>query len=141
MHAGSCTAINNRRNLPLDHAWRDDHRYGVDHARSSQNRPAPRRTHAIRVEVGEYLYQHNDLHLHARGQKTVNEKVMKETGINGLCVLVYVPLFDTIDDIMMDWMHMCKCIYQDGFTPMMKGRGRPKVLIFLLIRSRIFKDY
>jgi hypothetical protein len=116
---GSNFADNNRRYTPPDSPLRGDEDYGVDRPEAEENRPPAPRTHAEIWATGMDLTcgNHNDQE---------KKRIQKETGIDGLCALGFLPLFDLALDICLDLMHVLKNIWQEHLLKVFGGKGAPK---------------
>jgi hypothetical protein len=104
--SGSNHADNNRRNMAPDDPLRWDDEYGGDKEDANENVPPHARTHAGICEVGRRLSNFE-------GTKAERERQQEATGINGFCVLGLLPMFDMAWDILLDWMHVIKNIFED----------------------------
>jgi hypothetical protein len=115
---GSCFADNNRRYTPPESPLRYDSDYGDDKPDAADNRPPAQRTHASIWATGWEI---------TCGDKTKAEiAILQEaTGINGLCVLGLLPLFDLCWDIVLDMMHVIKNIWPEHLLRAFAGVGAP----------------
>jgi hypothetical protein len=116
---GNCMGDNHRRFLPTGSPKRRDRRYGVDDTDPAENKPPAARTHEETCRVGRKLH-------FWRGTKTAKKELQNTTGINGFCVLSLTPMFDMIKDIMLDWMHVIKNIWEEHLLKVFKGEMKPK---------------
>jgi hypothetical protein len=116
---GSCFADNNRRYAPPNHPYRADPAYGADRPDPADNVPPPLRTAAGVWATGEDL---NEL---PRNQAEL-ERMQALSGVNGICILHLLPLFDMIMDICLDMMHVIKNVWQEHLFPLFKGEKIPK---------------
>ena len=95
---GHNVCIHNRRNLRPNHPYRTDARWGPHERRG----PVPLRT----TEEVEALSQ--EIHVMEGPEKV---KKQKSTGIDGLCILFMLGLFDLVWDMMPDMMHITKGVW------------------------------
>jgi hypothetical protein len=115
---GSNFADNNRRYLPRRSPLREDRDYGEDSLNEEENRPPEIRTHKSIWDTGMEI---------TCGDGTDKEKeaLATQSGINGLCCLGLLPMFDLALDIMLDFMHVLKNIWQEHLLPVFRGTGVP----------------
>jgi hypothetical protein len=116
---GSCFADNNRRYAPANHPYRADPDYGTDRPDHADNVPPHTRTAANVWAAGL------DMSTKPRNQAEL-ERLQTASGVNGLCVLHLLPLFDIIFDICLDMMHVIKNVWQEHLFPLFKGEKLPK---------------
>jgi hypothetical protein len=96
---GHNVCIHNRRNLRDNHPYRTDARWP-----HRENRyPVPLR------ERAEVEAQAREIHEMEPGPDKA--RMQKATGIDGLCLLVLISLFDIIWDMMPDMMHITKGVF------------------------------
>jgi hypothetical protein len=117
-NAGSCFADNNRRYTPTNSPLRNDKNYGVDKPDAAENKPPKQRSHASIWATGWKI---------TCGNLTPAEvlRLQKATGINGLCVLGLLYLFDLCWDIVLDMMHVVKNIWPEHLLKLFAGVGAP----------------
>jgi len=84
-----------RRFLPEDHDLREDHTYGAPEFRGP---PEPRTD--TNLKAAGYAADEYD------GPKKNHPK--HNTGVRRSCALYYVPMFDMVFDICLDYMHVVK---------------------------------
>ena len=95
---GHNVCIHNRRNLRPNHPYRTDARWGSHETRS----PVPLRT------TEEVKGVSQEIHLMEGPEK---QKKKKSTGIDGLCILFMLSLFDLVWDMLPDMMHITKGLH------------------------------
>jgi hypothetical protein len=93
---GHMVCINNRRNLRHAHPYRKDARWGPHESRD----PVPLRT-AEEVES-----QSREISAMDEGPAKVQTQL--SSGINDLCLLVLLSMFDIVWDMLPDMMHITK---------------------------------
>jgi hypothetical protein len=101
--AGHNVCIHNRRNLRHHHPYRTDTRWTHREPRD----PVPLRT---KEEV-----EAQGREVHAMEGGAAKKRRQQATGVNGICLLVLISLFDIVWDMMPDMMHivkgMCHTLY------------------------------
>ena len=103
--SGCHCAINNRAATPRDHPVRDDRRLGSDSANPARNEPPKLRTHEEEVQLGLYMYNYGS---GTRISEEEYERLKKESGRRGFCVFALIDMFNTVEDFLLDWMHIMK---------------------------------
>jgi hypothetical protein len=116
--SGSNFADNNRRYLPPRSPLRQDADYGEDSLDEEDNKPPEMRTHQTIWDIGMEITC-------GSLTKKQKEELATSTGINGLCCLGLLPYFDICLDIMLDFMHVLKNIWQEHLLPVFRGTGVP----------------
>jgi hypothetical protein len=94
---GHNVCIHNRRNLRPDHPYRHDDRWGEPEIRG----PIPLRTKTRVEEQAREIAGMNE-------DATEQAKQQKQTGIDGFCMFMLLALFDVVEDMLPDMMHVTK---------------------------------
>ena len=115
--AGHNVALGNRCHLPSSSPLRVDPRFG-SHCLFAEAPPPLRRTHAKTVAAAREI---------ELLQGSSRDAIVKATGVRGLCLFVFLFLFDIIADCLPDMMHILKDLWQHYFVPYFKGEVTPKV--------------
>ena len=115
--AGHNVALDNRRHLPRSHRLRVDPRFGAPCL--FDNAPPPlRRTHSATASAAREVEQL---------EGTDRDKMVKDTGVRGVCMFSSLRLFDICGDCLPDMMHILKDLWQHYFIPYFKGEVKPAI--------------